>query len=142
MAGFCRIGLGSAADAREAPDLLHILTLTGQRELAHTLVDRSTTEGPDVLARRPGLRGTGQLLRRLHALSRGEAEQFGAATSRLLESCVRRHLVVSPDTHWKVIGWASQALHEVRQEQLLPQAAPGLAVTRRGCDSRGVRRRR
>ncbi|MCM1936614.1 hypothetical protein NC239_00170 [Streptomyces sp. G3] len=123
-----RIGLGSAADVREVPDLLHILTLTGQRELVHTLVDRITTEGLDVLAHRLGLRGASQLLRRLHALGRGEVEQFGAATSRLLESFMRRHLVVSPDTHWKAIGWASQALHEVGQEQLLPQVAPSLPV--------------
>ncbi|MFD6420458.1 hypothetical protein [Streptomyces sp. NPDC060198] len=123
-----RIGVGSAADVREVPDLLHILTLAGQRDLAHTLVDRITTEGPDVLARRLGLRGASQLLRRLHSLNRGEVEQFGAATSRLLESFMRRHLVVSPDTHWKAIGWASQALHEVGQEQLLPQVAPSLPV--------------
>ncbi|KOU89141.1 hypothetical protein ADK61_01935 [Streptomyces sp. XY66] len=123
-----RLGLGSAADVKEVPGLLHILTLTGQRDLAHALVDRISTEGHPVLAQRLGLSGSAQFLRRLHALNRGDVDAFGVATSRVLESFLRRHLVVSPEVHWKTIGWAAQALHEVGQEHLLPHVAPSLPV--------------
>ncbi|GAA4813565.1 hypothetical protein [Streptomyces ziwulingensis] len=123
-----RVDRRSTADLREVPGLLHILALAGRRELAQELIDRMTAVEPDVLARSLGIRGASQLLRRLHVLSRGDVDRFGAATARLLESVMERHLVVAPDDHWASIGWAAQALREVGLEQLLPTREPNVAV--------------
>ncbi|PRH78202.1 hypothetical protein C6N75_16175 [Streptomyces solincola] len=117
-----RVRRGSATDLRVVPGLLHVLVLTGQRDLAQSVIDQLPQPGE--LARKLGLSGSSHLLRKLSALRRENVADFGAATAGLLDAAVDRHLVLDPDAHWASIGWAAQALRETGLDPLLPGRTP------------------
>lgn len=123
-----RVRLGATWDLREIPGLLHILTLTGQREFAQELIDELEEFPADTLMAGLGLISGSQLLRRLQAQRPSIVPVHGHALARVLDQVMQRRLVIDPELHWKSIGWAAQALRQAGLESLLPTAAPNVPI--------------